>query len=74
MVVRQAVVSIEPYDGLVTPEKIDLNYFSTWIQIHKLPVGYRLKTMIKNLTERKVGKVVEVQTDVQGAGNSCGLE
>jgi hypothetical protein len=28
-----------------------------------------MKSMIKNLTEKKVGKVVEVQTDVQGAGN-----
>jgi hypothetical protein len=48
---------------------IDLNFYTTWIQIHKLPVGYRMKSMIKNLIEKKVGKVVEVQTDVQGAGN-----
>jgi hypothetical protein len=66
---RQSAVSIEPYDGLEAPELIDLKKFTTWIQIHKLPVGYRMKSMIKNLTEKKVGKVVEVQTDVQGAGN-----
>jgi hypothetical protein len=28
-----------------------------------------MKSMIKNLTEKKVGHVVEVQTDEQGAGN-----
>jgi hypothetical protein len=66
---RQPVVCIEPYDGLLAPEKIDLNLFETWVQIHKLSVGYRNKTLITNLTEKKVGKVVEVQTDVQGAGN-----
>jgi hypothetical protein len=66
---RQAVVSTEPYDGLLGPETIDQNYFITWMPIHKLPVGYKLKTMIKNQTERQVGKAVEVQTDVQGAGN-----
>jgi hypothetical protein len=34
---RQSVVSIEPYDGLVLPETIDLNFFfTTWIQLHKI--------------------------------------
>jgi hypothetical protein len=63
------VVCIEEYDGLSNPENFDLNFFETWIQIHKLPVGYRKKPLITNLTERKVGKVSEVQIDVQGAGN-----
>jgi hypothetical protein len=48
---------------------VDLNFFTTWIQIHKVPVGYRKKALITNLTEKKVGKVEEVQTDVQGVGN-----
>jgi hypothetical protein len=40
-----------------------------WIQIHKLPIGYRNNTLVKNLIEKKVGKVVKVETDVQGVGN-----
>jgi hypothetical protein len=62
-------VSIEPYDGLALPETVDLNFFTTWLQIHKIPVGYRKESFIKNLTERKVGKVVETQLNVLGAGN-----
>jgi hypothetical protein len=66
---RQSAVSIDPYDGFEDPDLIDLNFYTTWIQIHKLPVGYRMKLIIRNLIEKKVGQVVEVQTDVQGDGN-----
>jgi hypothetical protein len=61
---RQNIVCIEKYDGLARPETVDLNYFTTWIQIHKLPVGYRKVPLITNLTERNVGKVETVETDV----------
>jgi hypothetical protein len=66
---RQNIVCIEKYDGLSDPETIDLNTFATWIQIHKLPVGYRNIALIKNLMEKKVGKVLKVETDVNGMGN-----
>jgi hypothetical protein len=67
---RQNIVCIEEYDGLTDPETIDLNFFTTWIQIHKLPIGYRKVALIKNLTEKKVGKVVgSVKTNVNGVGN-----
>jgi hypothetical protein len=36
---HQSAVSIEPYDGFEDPESIDLNFFTTWIQIHKLPMA-----------------------------------
>jgi hypothetical protein len=45
---------------------IDLNYFTTWVQIQKLQVGYRDHAIVKNLMQKKVGQVVEIQTDVQG--------
>jgi hypothetical protein len=32
------------------------------------PFGYRNETLIRNLMEKKVGKVEEIQTNVQGAG------
>jgi hypothetical protein len=60
---------LEEYDGLVNPDSIDLNFFDTWLQIHKLPIGYRKEAMIKNLMEKKVGKVLKVETNVQGMGN-----
>jgi hypothetical protein len=66
---RHNIVCIEKYDGLARPESVDLNFFNTWIQIHKLPIGYRNVALITNLTEKKVGKVVSVDTAVQGAGN-----
>jgi hypothetical protein len=66
---RQNAVCIEKYDGLTDPESIDLNSFAAWIQIHKLLVGYRNEVLIKNLTEKKVGKVISVETNVNGAGN-----
>jgi hypothetical protein len=66
---RQNVVCIEKYDGFASPDSIDLNNFETWIQIHKLPIGYRNEPLIKNFTERKVGKVSKVETHVNGVGN-----
>jgi hypothetical protein len=66
---HQSVVCIEKYDGNSSPDNIDLNFFSTWIQIHKLPIGYRKIPLITLLVEKKVGKIIGVETDVQGAGN-----
>jgi hypothetical protein len=66
---RQNVVIIEPYDGLSPTDAIDLNSFDAYIQIHKLPIGYRDKAMIKNLMEKKVGKVLSVETAIPGVNN-----
>jgi hypothetical protein len=66
---RQNAVCIAKYDGFAPPELVDLNTFETWIQIHKLPIGYRKEALVKNLTERKVGKAKKVEFDVQGMGN-----
>jgi hypothetical protein len=49
---RKNVVCIEECDGLVAPQSTDLNFFDTWIQIHKLPVGYRNDALIKNLRRK----------------------
>jgi hypothetical protein len=46
---RQNAVIIEPYDGLSAPDLSKLNYFDFWLQIHKLPVGYRSKSLITML-------------------------
>jgi hypothetical protein len=71
---RQNIVCIEKYDGLLALESVNLNFFETWIQIHKLPIGYRKDALIKNLVERKVGKVIgSVETNVNGMGNFIGV-
>jgi hypothetical protein len=62
-------VIIEPYDGLSVPDSSKLNSFDFWLQIHKLPVGYRSKSLITNLVEKKVGKVSKVETNLSGVGN-----
>jgi hypothetical protein len=66
---RQNAVIIEPYDGLIPTEAVDLNSFDAWIQIHKLPIGYRDQALIKNLMEKKVGKVQTVETVIPGVNN-----
>ena len=38
---RQNAVIIEPYDGLSPVESVELNSIALWLQIHKLPIGYR---------------------------------
>jgi hypothetical protein len=63
------VVIIEPYDGLSPTNAVDLNSFDAYIQIHKLPIGYKDKAMIKNLVEKKVGKVLSVETAIPGVNN-----
>jgi hypothetical protein len=69
------VVTIENYDGLVAPESVDLNYVVVWMQIDKLPPGYRKKTLITNLIEKKVGTVVEVdETEIDGVNNFVSVE
>jgi hypothetical protein len=66
---RQNAVCIEKYDGLSPTESVDLNYFDAWIQIHKLPVGYRNDALIRNLTQKKIGKVISTELKIQGQGN-----
>lgn len=66
---RQNAVAIEPYDGLSSPDSVDLNFIDVWLQIHKLPDGYRSESLVKNLVEKKIGKVSEVETSLQGIGN-----
>jgi hypothetical protein len=66
---RQNAVIIVPYDGLVAAESVDLNFIDVWVQIHKLPVGYREKPLITNLVKKKIGEVKEVETNIPGINN-----
>jgi hypothetical protein len=53
---RQNAVIIVPYDGLVAAQTVDLNFIEVWVQIHKLPVGYREKPLITNLVKKRLGR------------------
>jgi hypothetical protein len=66
---RQNDVITEPYDRLAPVDSIELHSIVVWIQIHKLSVGYRSSALIANMTKKKVGKVLVVETVVQGVGN-----
>jgi hypothetical protein len=66
---RQNEASIEAYDGLDPFDSIDLNYIIVWIQIHKLPIGYRKLSLVRNLVEKKIAKCISVKFDVRGMGN-----
>jgi hypothetical protein len=66
---RQNAITIEEYDGLSAPETIDLNHLAVWVQIHKLPDGYRGASLVKNLIERKIGSNAEVDLVPHGLGN-----
>jgi hypothetical protein len=59
-------VIIVPYDGLVEAKSIDLYFIDVWVQIHKLPVGYREKPLITNLVKKNIGEVKEVETNIRG--------
>lgn len=66
---RQNAVTIEEYDGLVPPDSVDLNFLAVWVQVHKLPDGYRGESLVKNLVERKVGSEAQVDKTPHGLGD-----
>jgi imidazoleglycerol phosphate synthase glutamine amidotransferase subunit HisH len=51
------------------PESVDLNYFDAWVQIHKLSDGYRTKSLVTNLVEKKIGEVYVVEIVLPGVRN-----
>jgi hypothetical protein len=66
---RQNAVTVEEYDGLASPDSVDLNFLAVWVQVHKLPDGYRGESLVKNLVERKVGSEAEVDKTPHGLGD-----
>jgi hypothetical protein len=66
---RQNVVTIEEYGDFADPDTINMNCLAVWVQIHKLPDGYRSESLIKNLASKKLGTAVEVDSNSHGLGN-----
>jgi hypothetical protein len=70
---RQCAVCIQEYDGLVAPDSIDLNFFDTWIQIHKLPIGYRNVALLRILRRRRLGRSLRSKLMLMVWGTSFGF-
>jgi hypothetical protein len=66
---RQNAVTIEEYDGLSDPMEINMNLLAVWVQIHKLPDGYRGDSLVRNLAAKKFDSVIEVDSASHGLGD-----
>jgi hypothetical protein len=42
---REWPLIMAPYDGFSDPEQIELNFMPIWVQVHKIPEGYRRRKM-----------------------------
>jgi hypothetical protein len=66
---RQNAVTIQEYDGLSDPAEINMNLLAVWVQIHKLPDGYRGDSLVRNLAAKKFDSVIEVDSANHGLGD-----
>jgi hypothetical protein len=55
---RDWPLNTKPYDGFSDPELIDLDYMPIWIQVPKIPEGYRKQEIVKLLIYRACGEVM----------------
>jgi hypothetical protein len=55
------MVVLAPYDGLSDPEGVELEFIDLWLQVHKLPEGYRKVHVVKKLVGRVAGEVLTVE-------------
>jgi hypothetical protein len=46
-----------------------LNFLAVWVQVHKIPDGYRGENLVKNLIERKVGSEAVLDKTPHGLGD-----
>jgi hypothetical protein len=59
-------VILAPYDGLSDPESIELEFMPVWLQVHKIPEGYRKEKVVRQLVSRTAGEIVTVEMTPAG--------
>jgi hypothetical protein len=59
---REWPLIMAPYDGFSDPEQIELNFMPIWVQVHKIPEGYRKKEdVVRNLISRACGEIMALE-------------
>jgi hypothetical protein len=63
---RDWAVILAPYDGLSDPDEVSLEFLPIWLQVHKLPEGYRKEKYVRPLVSRVAGEIEAVEMNPAG--------
>jgi hypothetical protein len=63
---REWLLITDPYDGFSDPESVELEHALMWIQVHKVPEGFRKTEILKPLINRACGHVETLELKPAG--------
>jgi hypothetical protein len=58
---REWPLIVAPYDGFSDPDLVELNFSEMWIQVHKVPEGYKKVELLKPLIARSCGHLEKLE-------------